>query len=56
MEIQVLIQSKYFHLKMRNCRTSKIDGLVDIYRNPQDGFDPEPTTIPFVKVFQHFDF
>ena len=33
---------------MRNSRTSKIDGLVDIYRNPQDGFDPEPTTIPFV--------
>ena len=37
-------------IKMRNSRTSKIDGLVDIYRNPQDGFDPEPTTIPFVSV------
>ena len=33
---------------MRNCRTSKIDGLVDIYRNDKSEFDPEPTTIPYV--------
>ena len=33
---------------MRNCRTSKIDGLIDIYRNDKSGFDPEPTTIPYV--------
>lgn len=34
--------------KMRQCRTWKIDGVIDILRNKDCDFDPEPTTIPYV--------
>lgn len=33
---------------MRNCRTSKIDGEIEIYRNDSFEFNPEPTTLPYV--------
>ncbi|KAK8825902.1 hypothetical protein WA577_001071 [Blastocystis sp. JDR] len=32
---------------MRQCRTWKIDGVIDILRNKDCDFDPEPTTIPY---------
>ena len=34
--------------KMRHCRTSKIDDVIDILRNEKSDFDPEPISIPAV--------
>ena len=36
---------------MRNCRTYQIDGVIDILRNKDCEFDPEPTTIPYVAPY-----
>ena len=35
---------------MRNCRTSKIDGEIEIYRTGDPEFDPEPTTLCYVNT------
>lgn len=36
---------------MRNCRTSKIDGEIEIYRTGDPEFDPEPTTLCYVNTY-----
>ena len=35
---------------MRNCRTSKSDGEIEIYRTGDPEFDPEPTTLCYVNT------
>ena len=34
--------------KMKHCRTSKIDDVIDIVRNESCDFNPEPDTLPRV--------